>query len=99
MTYEIKGFCGQVETTIINMNLSFSKNTMANQHVVRHSSGWAVKKAGAEKASSVHKTQKEAINKAKSIAKTQKSELFIHGKDGKIRERNTYGKDPFPPKN
>ena len=24
-------------------------------------------------------------------------EVFIHGRDGKIRERNTYGHDPFPP--
>ncbi|MEQ9568321.1 MAG: DUF2188 domain-containing protein, partial [Pseudomonadales bacterium] len=28
----------------------------------------------------------------------QQTELYIHGKDGRIRERNTYGKDPFPPR-
>jgi len=72
---------------------------MSNQHVVKHSSGWAVKKAGASKISSVHKTQQEAIDKAREVAKNQKSELLVHGKNGKIRERNTYGKDPFPPKN
>ena len=40
----------------------------------------------------------ETINHAKEICKNQKSELFIHGEDGKIRERNSYGNDPFPPK-
>ncbi|MBY0544383.1 MAG: DUF2188 domain-containing protein, partial [Gammaproteobacteria bacterium] len=27
-----------------------------------------------------------------------KVEHFIHGKDGKIQERNSYGNDPFPPR-
>jgi uncharacterized protein YdaT len=69
-----------------------------NQHVVRHKDGWAVKGAGASKPSSVHKTQSQAISKAKGISKTQETEMFIHGRDGQIRERNTYGRDPFPPK-
>ena len=69
-----------------------------NQHVVKHKDGWAVKGAGNTKATNVEKTQAKAIEKAKEIAKNQKSEMFIHGKDGRIRERNTYGKDNFPPK-
>lgn len=72
--------------------------TKKNQHVVPHENGWAVKGAGSEKASSVHKTQKSAIEKAQTIAKNQKSELLIHGKNGQIRERNTYGNDPYPPR-
>jgi hypothetical protein len=24
--------------------------------------------------------------------------LYIHGQDGRIRERNSYGNDPYPPK-
>ncbi|MCI5039252.1 MAG: DUF2188 domain-containing protein [Donghicola eburneus] len=24
--------------------------------------------------------------------------MLIHGENGRIRERNTYGNDPFPPK-
>ena len=32
------------------------------------------------------------------IAQNQNSELFIHRPNGKIREANTYGKDPYPPK-
>ncbi|EPN6606236.1 DUF2188 domain-containing protein, partial [Providencia rettgeri] len=45
-----------------------------------------------------HRTQQEAFEAARDIAKNQRSEVFIHGENGKIRERNTYGNDPFPPK-
>lgn len=69
-----------------------------NQHVVRHPEGWAVKSAGASRASSVEPTQAKAIAKATEIAKSQRSEMFIHGRNGQIRERNTYGKDPYPPR-
>ncbi len=70
-----------------------------NQHVVKHSDGWAVKGAGNEKATRVKETQQEAIDIAKQIAKNQQSEMLIHRRNGKIRERNSYGNDPFPPKN
>ena len=69
-----------------------------NQHVVPHDEGWAVKGAGNRRATSVHKTQSEAIKEARDIAQNQKSEMLIHGKNGQIRERNTYGNDPYPPK-
>lgn len=69
-----------------------------NQHVVPHSDGWAVKGAGNTKATSVHSTQKSAINAAKEAAIKQKSELLIHGTNGQIREKNSYGNDPYPPK-
>ena len=68
-----------------------------NQHVVPHSKGWAIKGAGNEKATSVHATQKAAISEARDIARNQGSEMLIHGANGRIRERNTYGKDPYPP--
>ncbi|RUW04999.1 DUF2188 domain-containing protein, partial [Mesorhizobium sp. M1A.F.Ca.IN.020.06.1.1] len=35
---------------------------------------------------------------ARELARNQGSEMFIHGENGRIRERNTYGNDPFPPK-
>lgn len=69
-----------------------------NQHVVKHDDGWAVKGAGNDKATKVTETKKEAIDVGKGIAKHQGSELIIHGKDGKIQEKNTYGPDNFPPK-
>lgn len=69
-----------------------------NQHVVPHPDGWAVRGAGSRRASSVHETQKEATSAAREIAKRQGVELFIHGRDGKIRERDSHGNDPHPPK-
>lgn len=69
-----------------------------NQHVVKHPDGWAVKGAGNEKATKVTKTQQEAINIAKEIAKNQQSEMLIHGTNGRIREKNSYGNDDYPPK-
>ena len=70
---------------------------MANQHVVKRDDGWAVRREGAERDTSHHDTQDEAIRAGTEIAKNQESELLIHGRDGKIRERNSHGNDPFPP--
>ena len=64
-----------------------------NQHVVPHPQGWAVRGVGNQKASSVHSTQREAIDAAREIARNQGSEMLIHGVNGRIRERNTYGDD------
>jgi Uncharacterized protein conserved in bacteria (DUF2188) len=68
------------------------------QHVVPSDRGWSVKKAGASKASSVHGTQAEAVVAARRVASNQRTELYIHGRDGRIRERSSYGRDPHPPK-
>lgn len=69
-----------------------------NQHVVPHGNGWAVKGEGNGKATVVTNTQKEANQVATQIAKNQRSEVLIHGENGRIRERNSYGNDPYPPK-
>lgn len=68
------------------------------QHVVPRDGKWSVRKAGAERATRTFETQREAISEARKIAKNQGTELYIHGRDGRIRERDSYGKDPFPPK-
>ncbi len=69
-----------------------------NQHVVPHLDGWAVKGAGNPKATSIHSTQRDAMSAAREIARRQGSEMLVHRENGQIRERNTYGRDPFPPK-
>jgi hypothetical protein len=74
-----------------------------NQHVVPTKdgwaiNGWAIKGAGSPKATKVYGTQKQAIQRGREIAKNQGSELLIHGRDGRIREKSTYGRDPHPPK-
>ena len=70
-----------------------------NQHVTRHpAGGWQVKGAGNERATVRTDTQAEAITIATDIARNQQSELLIRGANGQIRERNSYGNDPYPPK-
>ncbi len=68
------------------------------QHVVPTDKGWSVKKAGSSRSSSTHSTQAEAIEAATKIARNQSTEVYIHGRDGRIRERNSHGNDPYPPK-
>lgn len=61
---------------------------------------WANKKNDAEKASSLHKTQKEAEQAAREMLRNQGGgELTTKGVDGKIRSKDTIapGKDPNPP--
>jgi uncharacterized protein YdaT len=55
------------------------------------------KAENAERAVKITSTQQEAIERAKEIAKNNQSELIIHRKDGTIREKNSYGNDPYPP--
>lgn len=70
-----------------------------NQHVTPHSGGgWQVKGAGNERATMRTETQSQAINVAREIARNQGSELFIHGTNGQIRARDSYGNDPCPPR-
>lgn len=71
-----------------------------NPHVVPRSdvNGWAVQREGAGRASSLHDTQAEAIAEGRRMAQNERSELFIHGRDGRIRDRDSFGNDPFPPR-
>ena len=65
-----------------------------DQHVVPHDKDWAVKGDGNSRATVVVDTQQEAIDIARSISQNQKSELFIHNRQGQIRERDSHGHDP-----
>ncbi len=71
---------------------------MANQHVVPHDWQRAVKGAGNSKATKIVTTQQDAIQIARGIAKNQQSELIIHRPNGQIRDKDSYGNDPHPPK-
>ncbi|MCW3059652.1 MAG: hypothetical protein JWQ02_1473 [Capsulimonas sp.] len=68
-----------------------------NIHVIPHNDNWAVEREGAQRVSSTHDTQAAAISAARNTARTEHGELFIHGRNGEIRDRDSYGNDPFPP--
>lgn len=68
------------------------------QHVVPNGGKWSVRRAGSSRVSGTYSTQKEAVEIAREKARSQRTELYIHGRDGRIRERSSYGQDPYPPK-
>lgn len=69
-----------------------------NVHVTPKGNNWQVKTANSSKAYRLTNTQKEAIQVAREVAINNKSELLIHGKNGQIRAKDSYGNDNFPPK-
>lgn len=71
---------------------------MANIHITRKNGEWRVLSEGAKKSAGNYSTQKEAIERGRKIAKRQKSELVIHRPDGRIRDKDSYGNDKYPPK-
>jgi diacylglycerol kinase family enzyme len=70
-----------------------------NQHVVPTPDGnWGVRGEGNSKITKETSTQDQAIEIAREIARNQGSEVVIHKRDGTIRDKDSYGKDPCPPK-
>lgn len=69
-------------------------------HVVHNGDrgGWDIKQSGGERSSGHFDTQREAIERAREISRNQGTELYIHGENGRIREKDSHGNDPFPPK-
>lgn len=74
--------------------------TRKSNHVIPSSEkgGWAVKKSGSSKVSRSFDRKEEAVKYGRELSRREQTELYIHKKDGRIQERNSYGKDPFPPK-
>ena len=69
-----------------------------NQHVTPHpQGGWQVKGAGNRRATIRTETQAEAFAYAREQAIRNQSELIVHGTNGRIRLKNSYGKDSYPP--
>lgn len=86
------------ECPCVLLRKSKTKMYKQNQHVVPHEGGWAVGGAGSQRARAVHDTQAAAIDQARSISRHQGTELLIHGTDGRLRDRDSHGHDPYPHK-
>lgn len=72
-----------------------------NRTVFRRGNEWLNKRNDADRASSVHTTQREAEAAAKDMLRNQGGgELTIRGRDGLFRSKDSIypGNDPFPPK-
>ncbi len=74
------------------------KKKKKTTHVVPNpEGGWYVKKGGQKKPVPHHKTKDNAITSGRKTSRKEKSELYIHGKDGKIQRKDSHGSDPYPP--
>ncbi|OWY12223.1 hypothetical protein B6V72_14025 [Thioclava sp. F34-6] len=64
----------------------------------RPDGNWESRREGGERASHIAPTQEQAWERTRDLARTSGGEAYLRGRNGQIRERNTYGKDPYPPK-
>lgn len=67
-------------------------------HVVKYEDGWAVKREGSKRASSVHNLKTDAMEKARDSGRRDRVEVVEHGRNNRIIGSNSYGNDPNPPK-
>lgn len=68
-------------------------------HITKRPDGnWQYKEIHNTRVTGIASTQEQAFKEARVVATHQNAEVVIHGVDGKIREKNSYGNDPFPPK-
>lgn len=65
-----------------------------NLHIVRDGDKWLVKQEHLTTPLSQHQTQEAARQAAVPIAKLYGLEVVIHGRDNKIRDKDSYGNDP-----
>jgi hypothetical protein len=86
------------ETCVLTFYEEISTVTKKDVHVVPHKDGWATKTEGASRAGGVYDTQREAIGRARGQAIRERVEVVIHGQNGRIRDSDSYGRDPMPPR-
>ena len=67
-------------------------------HIVPRGKDWTVIREGGKRDSSRHLTQEAAIAAGRRTAQRVKAELVIHAQNGRIRDSDSYGNDPFPPR-
>jgi hypothetical protein len=70
-----------------------------SHHVVPNpDGGWDVKKSGAQRASGHYETKADAVRAGREISNNQGTELYIHRQDGVFRQKDSHGRDKFPPR-
>ena len=69
-----------------------------NIHVVPGEGNWKVEREDSKRSSGNFPTQKEAFERGRELAKKDHGELSLHGRNGQIRDKRSYGTDPFSPR-
>lgn len=59
---------------------------------------WVVKVEGESPVRSRHTFKFEAVEAGRALARQLRTELVIKRADGTIEDRDSYGNDPFPPR-
>jgi len=75
-----------------------SKSNNRPIHVINQDNEWKVKRDKSERSIRNFNTKKEAVDFARKLSKKDNEELVIHGKDGRIQQKDSHGQDPYPPK-
>jgi hypothetical protein len=60
--------------------------------------GWDVKREGADRASGHFERKSDAMDRGRDLARERGTELVEHGRNGRIQDSDSYGNDPFPPR-
>ncbi len=80
-----------IQSVLKELPLSREDSSPERYHVIRRETGWSVKREGASRATSIHKTQQEAIRAAKRITLRKKpAELVVHRADGTIQSHQQF---------
>ena len=69
-----------------------------NFHSVPWDGNWAVKKEGVSNPISIHRTQAVSEDKTQKLAKQNETEAVYHNRQGHIKDKDSFGRDPNPPK-
>ena len=68
-------------------------------HVAPRPDGmWRDLSEGSSRSHRIASTQVEAIGIGRQVARRNRSELLVHGANGRIRDKRSYGNDSFPPR-
>jgi hypothetical protein len=63
----------------------------SGQHVVANTrGGWSVRRTGSQRATKVFDNEDDAIRFAREKAREARGDLYVHRRDGTVRERDTY---------
>jgi hypothetical protein len=64
-------------------------------HVEPSPEGWTVKEGSRRSGS--YATKAEAVEAGRRLASQKQADQVIHNRQGRIEERNSYRREPFPP--
>jgi len=82
----------RADTQVTTLRRTYGAAFLGKRQVVERPHGdWAVRRVGSERATKVFSSQKKAIIFARDIAKKEGNELYIHNRDGRVREKASYG--------